>query len=133
MVTSLITTTLDFGVLTILVELFRVHYVVATVAGTIVGASSNFLINRQWSFDDHTGGVRWQVVRFLPVQAGSSGLQALFMWILVDKFHRQYLMAKVIVAVSVYMLWNYPMNRYFVFPRDHDDVKRPAALETRAR
>lgn len=118
MVTSLITTALDFGVLFILVELFRVHYVVATLAGTIVGASSNFLINRHWSFNDHSGGMHWQVVRFLPVQAGSSGLQALFMWIMVDQFHRQYLTAKAIVAVSVYMLWNYPMNRYFVFPRE---------------
>lgn len=132
MVTSLITTALDFLVLTGLVELAHVHYLTATVAGTLVGASSNFLINRHWSFDDHKGMMHWQIVRFVPVQAGSSGLQALFMWLLVGEAHVQYMIAKTIVAVTVYLMWNYPMNRYFVFPRARANRGAPAAADQRA-
>jgi len=28
----------------------------------------------------------------------------------------RYLIAKVVVAVAAYLVWNYPMNHFFVFP-----------------
>ncbi len=119
-VTSVFTTALDFGVLAGLVELFHVHYVLATFFGTVVGATSNFFINRHWSFEateaEH-GGMHWQIARFLPVQVGSSGLQTLGVWAFTDYEHLPYLGSKLVVAALVYLFWNYPMNRWFVFRR----------------
>lgn len=118
-ITSLFTTALDFGVLLLLVEVFHVYYVIATFCGTVAGATSNFLINRVWSFEATNrtshGHARWQLVRFLPVQAGSSGLQTLGVWGFTERAHLPYLGSKLVVAVLVYILWNYPMNRWFVF------------------
>jgi putative flippase GtrA len=113
--TSVFTTALDFGVLTGLVELFHVGYVIATFCGTVVGAVSNFTINRQWSYDASAGRAHIQLVRFLPVQAGSSGLQTLGVWLFTDKANVQYMVSKLVVATLVYLVWNYPMNRFFVF------------------
>lgn len=113
--TSILTTALDFGTLTGLVELARVNYVVATFLGTVVGATSNFIINRHWSFEaTHT---RWhrQALKMLPVQVGSSGLQTLGVWLFTRFGGVVYMASKLIVAVLVYLGWNYPMNRYYVF------------------
>ena len=109
------TTALDFGVLAGLVELAGVNYVAAVFFGTVVGALSNFFINRHWSFDVAHLGAHWQLVRFVPVQVGSSALQTLGVWALTDLARVEYLASKMIVAVGVYLLWNYPMNRFIVF------------------
>ena len=120
-ITSVFTTALDFGMLVLLVEVFHVHYVLATFCGTVVGALSNFLINRHWSFEASNaashGGAHWQLVRFLPVQAGSSALQTLGVWGFTERAHLPYLGSKLVVATLVYLLWNYPMNRWFVFKK----------------
>jgi putative flippase GtrA len=112
---SCFTTGLDFIVLTSLVELFHVNYVVAVFSGTVVGALSNFFINRHWSFEvGHVAG-HWQLARFVPVQAGSSALHTVGVWLLTEHTRLTYFGSKAIVAVAVYLIWNYPMNRFFVF------------------
>jgi putative flippase GtrA len=132
--TSIFTTALDVGVLIGLVELCHVHYVIATWTGTIVGALSNFFINRHWSFEAHRHSLRWQLARFVPVQAGSSLWQTSGVWFLTGVLGLQYIGSKVTVAVLVYLFWNYPMNRMFVF-RDWRAQKasREGSEETRRR
>ncbi|HUJ59791.1 MAG TPA: GtrA family protein [Kofleriaceae bacterium] len=118
-ITSVFTTALDFGVLTGLVELFHVNYVLATFLGTVVGAASNFIINRHWSFEVGHITPQWQMARFLPVQVGSSALQTGGVWLATDHLGVQYMLSKLLVAVAVYLAWNYPMNRFFVFRQWH--------------
>jgi putative flippase GtrA len=125
-VTSLFTTALDFGTLTALVELFHLNYVIATFLGTVVGSVSNFLINRHWAFEARAGAAHWQFARFLPVQGGSSGLQTLGVWLFTEHTRFRYFTSKLVVAVLVYVLWNYPMNRFFVFPR----ARKPVAASS---
>jgi putative flippase GtrA len=115
--TSLFTTGLDVGVLSGLVELAGVHYVLATWLGTVVGSLANFTINRQWAFSATHGRAHWQLARFVPVQIASSILQTLGVWTLTQYAGLQYLGSKITVAVLVYLFWNYPMNRYFVFAK----------------
>jgi putative flippase GtrA len=114
-ITSVFTTALDFGTLTGLVELCHVDYVIATLVGTIVGATSNFFINRHWSFAATHGAVHHQALRMLPVQAGSSGLQTLGVWLFTRFAGLPYFASKLVVSALVYLGWNYPMNRYWVF------------------
>ena len=114
-ITSVFTTALDFGVLFGLVEIFHVNYVIAVFLGTVAGATSNFLINRYWSFEATHSTPHWQLVRFLPVQAGSSGFQTLGVWLVTEHTRLTYYGSKMVVAVAVYLFWNYPMNRWFVF------------------
>ena len=117
---SIFTTAVDFGTMMGLVELFGVDYVVATFVGTIVGFLANFTINRYWAFEAHAGPLHWQFLRVLPVQAGSSGLQTLGVWVFDRFLGFRYWLAKLVVSALVYLLWNYPMNRFFVFGRKID-------------
>ncbi len=131
--TSLFTTGLDLGTLALLVEVFHVDYRIAVFLGTVVGSLSNFTINRIWAFEATHGMTHWQFVRFLPVQGGSSGLQTLGVWLMVDVAHLPYFRSKLVVAVLVYLCWNYPMNRYFVFPAKKEPSRaEPAGTSTPA-
>ena len=129
--TSLLTTALDFGALMLLVEIFGVNYVLATWIVTIVGALSNFAINRSWAFADSDGRAHWQLARFVPVQAGSSLLQTAGVWFLTGFGGLPYLGSKLAVSVTVFLGWNYPLNRFFVFRRPRPAVSREGSEAAR--
>ncbi|HEY6037618.1 MAG TPA: GtrA family protein [Kofleriaceae bacterium] len=112
-VTSIFSTAVDFGTLLALTQI--VDYRIATAIGTIVGFLTNFTINRYWAFEAAEGALHWQFVRVLPVQAGSTLWQTLGMWLAVGTLGLGITMAKIIVSALVYLVWNYPMNRHFVF------------------
>lgn len=74
-------TVLSFGVYTVLLEVFGVWYVAASGIGFAVGAVNGFLLNRRWTFKEHTGDaltpVRWAVVQSCGLGA-NLGLVYLF-------------------------------------------------------
>ncbi len=115
--TSLFTTALDFATLTGLVEGFGVDYVLATWLGTVVGSLSNFTINRVWAFDARDRPHAGQFLRFVVAQAAASLWHTLGVWSLTHFLGIPYLGSKVITSAVVYLGWNYPMNRWFVFAR----------------
>jgi putative flippase GtrA len=115
--TSLFTTALDFGTLVALTELAGVNYVVATWIGTVVGSLSNFTINKLWAFYASEHPALPAFTRFLLVQAGASGLHTAGVWALTRFVHLPYPVSKLAIAVAVYLGWNYPLNRWFVFAR----------------
>ncbi len=123
--TSLLTTTFDFGVLTGCVELLHINYVLATWLGTVVGSLSNFTINKHWAFKGSAVPLPHQLGRFVLVQAGSSGWNTLGVWLLTRFGGLPYQVSKLIVAVVVAVAWNYPMNRTIVFARP-DDANQPS-------
>jgi putative flippase GtrA len=60
-------TLLAFAVYTILLKVFGVWYVAASGIGFAVGAVNGFLLNRRWTFREHSGDaltpVRWAIVQ----------------------------------------------------------------------
>jgi putative flippase GtrA len=122
--TSLLTTALDFGVLIGLTELAGVNYVVATWIGTVAGSLANFTLNKVWAFSSRTAAAVPALGRFVVVQAGASGLHTAGVWAITRFGRLPYPVSKAIVAAAVYLVWNYPLNRWFVFNPRH---RRPAA------
>ena len=124
--TSVFTTALDFGLLATLVEIAHVNYVLATFLGSVLGATTNFLINRHWAFQASKGHAGHQVLRYLLVQAGSAGIHTGGVYVLTHFAGAPYLVSKVIVATAAYLGWNYPMLKYFVFPPHLAAPTKPA-------
>jgi putative flippase GtrA len=133
-ITSLFTTALDFGTLTGLVELAGVDYVLATWIGTVGGSLSNFTINRLWAFDAKDRPPTGQFLRFLVVQAIASVLHTLGVWSFTRFLGLPYQASKIVISALVYLAWNYPMNRWFVFRRwaGSSDPGRAAAPTARS-
>ena len=122
--TSLLTTALDFGTLVGLTELAGVGYVLATWIGTVVGSLSNFAINKQWAFGARGSPAMPAFGRFVVVQAGASALHTVGVWLLTRFGRLPYPASKLVVATAVYLGWNYPLNRWFVF-RAAAEADRP--------
>lgn len=101
------------------VELLRLSPVVATVIGAAAGATTNFLLGRHWTYRlaSASGALRAQAAKYIAVSAASLGLNAWGEHLFVNVLNVQYLLGRVITAVIVSNLWNYPMQRFFVFAR----------------
>jgi len=117
---SIVTTVVDFGVMTLLVQLAGVDPVPATACGAACGAVTNFTLGRRWIFPAARGpaaAVSWkgQAWRYAAVSLASLGWNVLGEHVLVHLVGVMYLTARAVVAVAVSLLWNYPMQRRFVF------------------
>lgn len=119
LLTSLLTTALDFATLLGLTELAGLNYVLSTWVGTVVGSISNFTINRVWAFSARAAPAVPAFGRFVVVQSGASALHTLGVWALTRFGHLPYPGSKLAVAAAVYLIWNYPLNRWFVFNPRH--------------
>ena len=127
--TSLLTTALDFGTLVGLTELLGLNYVLSTWIGTVVGSLSNFAINKQWAFSARSAPTMPALGRFVVVQIGASALHTAGVWLLTRFGRLPYPVSKLIVATAVYLGWNYPLNRRFVFNPRHRAHRTGAAGE----
>src|ERR1051325_6075979 len=107
--TSLLTTALDFGTLVGLTELAHVNYVAATWIGTVVGSLSNFLINKLWAFYAREIPAVPALARFAAVQVGASALHTAGVWALTRFVRLPYPVSKLAVAATVYLVWNFPL------------------------
>lgn len=112
---SIIATVVDFGSMTSLVQWFRADPVMATALGALGGGVTNFLLGRHWVFGAGAGDRQAQAFKYLLVSAGSLGANVLGEYLLHHLLGLQYLFARTLVAVAVAVLWNYPLQRRFVF------------------
>jgi putative flippase GtrA len=111
-----VATAVDFGVMIACVELGGLAPVSATVVSALVGMLTSFTLSRVFTF-----GVGRVVAadagRYVLVAGASLALNAGGEHLLHDDLGLQYVAARTIVAVLVNNLWNYPMQRFFVFAR----------------
>lgn len=128
-ITSIFSTAVDYGVLNALYYWLHVDYRIATFIASTIGFLTNFTLNRWWAFEAREGKLHWQFVRSLPIQVGSTTWQVLGMWLFVDGFGVAVWISKLIVAMLVYLGWNYPMNRHFVFGKKVATVETPLASQ----
>jgi putative flippase GtrA len=97
------------------VELLGASPVVGTVAGASCGAFTNFQLGRHFTFVAKGDHVAPQAARYAIVSATSAALNALGEYLLHDRLGVQYFWARTIVAVVVSFLWNFPLQRHYVF------------------
>ena len=108
-------TLVDFATMIALVEGARLSPEAATPVGAVVGAVTNFALGRAWIFPRHTGHWTAQASRYALVSAASAGWNTLGEQVLHGMAHVQYVAARAIVSFLVSLLWNFPMQRAFVF------------------
>jgi putative flippase GtrA len=108
-------TLVDFATMIALVEGARLSPEAATPIGAIVGAVTNFTLGRAWIFRRHTGHWAAQASRYALVSAASAGWNTLGEQLVHGMGHVQYVVARAIVSFVVSLVWNFPVQRAFVF------------------
>jgi putative flippase GtrA len=112
---SIVATAVDFGLMVLLVERAGLSPVVGTAIGASAGGVTNFVLGRTWIFRRHSGHWAAQAARYAAVSGASAGWNALGEHLVHDVAGVPYLAARVLVSIVVGLLWNFPMQRRFVF------------------
>ena len=113
---ALVATVIDFGMTVILAELVGVWYVWATAIGAISGGVMNCSVNFLWVFDNTDElRKRYMVLRYFFVWIGSIALNIVGTYILTEWSGQYFVLMKIVVAVCVGVLWNYQLQRRFVY------------------
>ncbi len=108
-------TALDFGLAALLAQR-GVYYVVATFVGMVVGGTANCIFNYRHVFCSHTNGCK-VAARYTFVWLMSIVFNTLGTYVLTESIFgtRLFLAPKMIVAILVAIVWNYPLHKRYVF------------------
>jgi putative flippase GtrA len=112
---SIAATAADYLTMIFGVEVLRLAPVAATPIGALAGALTNFTLGRRFTYQRTDVPAAGQAWRYAIVSAASLGLNTAGEYLFHDQLHIEYLLARVITSVIVSNVWNYPMQRYFVF------------------
>jgi len=122
---SLVATGVDFGTMIAMHELVGLSPAWSTVVGATCGAISNFMLGRHWTFRATSDHARAQAIRYAVVSASSLGWNALGEHLLAERLHVQYVVARLVVALAVSIVWNFPLQRAFVFADRKVERRQP--------
>jgi putative flippase GtrA len=110
----LLATATDFMVMVACVELARFRPAVATAVGAFAGGGVNYLVGRRWTYRSD-GKAHHEVARYVAVSFGGLACNALGVHLGGRVIHSHYVVLRGVVAVLVSVLWNFPLQRWFVF------------------
>ena len=119
----------DFVLTVLLVKCFALFYLYATLIGSVVGGMVNCAINYRWVFSDshcksHFIVMKYTFVWIVSIALNTWGTYFLTEWLtrmpwlnrlLSSYIDDLFIFSKIVVAVLVALLWNYQMQRLFVY------------------
>jgi len=105
---------LDFGITWILKEKSRLNKYISNSIGFILAATSNYLLNRYWTFHSGNKQVATEYLSFMLIALAGLGLNNFVIYLLHDKIKLNFYFAKVL-AVGFVTFWNFGMNYLFTF------------------
>ena len=113
---GVVATLFDISALVLLVE-SGVSVPVAAFHAACAGAAMNFVLNKYIAFRDSSPITVEQLGRFGAVAVTTAMLMALAMKVVAVELGVQYMLAKLICAVAVFIVWTYPAQKKLVFRR----------------
>lgn len=119
----------DFVVTVLLVKFFALFYLYATFIGSVVGGMVNCAINYCWVFRQHQCrkgyiAAKYTFVWIVSIALNTWGTYFLTEWLTRIRWINRllsvyvddlFIFSKIVVAVLVALLWNYQMQRLFVY------------------
>ena len=104
----------DFGITFLFKEKLKLNKYIANSLGFMAAASTNYLLNRWWTFRSHDPEVAQQYVQFVGISAIGLILNNIIIYLLNDKARLNFFLSK-LIAIGLVTLWNFFMNYYFTF------------------
>ncbi len=112
---SVIATIADFAITALLKECMHLWYVAATCIGSIGGGLLNFRLSRRWVFEAQHLNVSTQLYKYILVWIGSLLLNTWGVFCITHFFQVQYIISKLLVSVVIGYVYNYTLQKRFVF------------------
>lgn len=104
----------DFGSTFLVKEKLRINKYVANSVGFILAATSNYILNRIWTFESHTDDIGYQYSMFFGIAIVGLGINNAIIYVLSDRLHLNFYLSK-LLAIGIVTLWNFFMNYFITF------------------
>lgn len=102
----------DIGLLFVFTYIFGIWYLLSAILAFMVAFCVSFVLQKFWTFDDHDTD-RWknQAVGYFFITGANLGVNTLLMYVFVDIFGIQYIVAQFIAGALV------ACESYFLYQR----------------
>lgn len=104
----------DFGLTILCKEVFKIQKFIANSIGFVVAATSNYILNRIWTFQSSNTAVAMEYGKFFIVSIVGLGINTLILYFTLKKFKWNFYFAKTI-AIGITTIWNFLANLIFTF------------------
>lgn len=104
----------DFGVTYLLKEVARVNKYIANSVGFICAATSNYILNRIWTFQSNDPEITRQYFTFIIIAVVGLAINNAVVYLLNDRVKWNFYLSK-LIATGMVTLWNFFMNYYITF------------------
>lgn len=104
----------DFGFTYVCKEWLKIQKYVANAIGFTIAASSNYILNRIWTFHSNNPEIALEYGRFLFISLVGLLINTLVLWLLVSKAKFNFYFAK-LLAIGVVTIWNFIINLNYTF------------------
>lgn len=105
---------IDFGTTWVLKEKVKINKYIANSTGFILAATSNYLLNRLWTFQSGNSHIAKEYFSFMVISIIGLGINNLVLFLLTDKMKLNFYLSK-LFAIGVVTIWNFFMNYLFTF------------------
>ena len=108
---------IDFGITWFTQEILKIQKYIANAIGFTTAATSNYILNRIWTFESTNPRVMVEYTEFIVISTIGLGINTLVLWLLVSKLRMNFYLAK-LFAIAVVTLWNFFANAFITFNAD---------------
>ena len=105
---------IDFSITWICKEKLHFNKYLSNSLGFCFAVTSNFLLNRYWTFENNSQPFTAQFVRFILVSLSGLAINNLLLYLLVKKLQSNFYLLKLLV-IGLVFFWNYFVNFLFTF------------------
>ena len=104
----------DFGLTFLFKEKLKINKYIANSFGFIAAASSNFLLNRIWTFENTDPNISNQYLLFFFFSLIGLSINNAVIYLVLKYKNINFYLVK-ICAIGVVTIWNFFMNFFFTF------------------
>ena len=105
---------IDFGITYLIREKLKLNEYLANGIGFFAAATSNFFMNRSWTFSSQDPEMLTQYGRFIFFGLIGLAINSAIVWFLHGQQKRNFYVSKAVATVIV-TLWNFLTNFFFTF------------------
>ncbi len=104
----------DFGFTYLFKEIFKVQKYLANAIGFMMAASSNYFLNRIWTFQSINPEIAVEYTEFILISIIGLGINTFMLWFILKRFKINFYIAKAF-AIAVVTVWNFLANAFITF------------------
>lgn len=106
----------DFSITYLLKEKAEINRYIANSIGFIIAATTNYFLNRWWTFQSHDPRVGQEYFTFIGIAIIGLLINNAMLYLFHEKAKIHFYLSK-LMAIGIVTIWNFIMNYIFTFPQ----------------